>query len=66
MVYINNMMGNIFLERYLFLKKKPSETLKLNEAYFEPSEMVVKEEIIRALQEKIAHAIIQFWIGISD
>ena len=35
-----------------------------NEAYFEPLEMVLKTEIIPALQEKIAHAIIQFSSGI--
>jgi len=43
-----------------------NRTLYLNEAHLEPSEIMVKEEIIRALQEKIAHAIIQFWTGISD
>lgn len=43
-----------------------NRTLYLNEAHLEPSEIMVKEEIIRALQEKIAHAIIRFWTGISD
>ena len=40
-----------------------NRTLYLNEDYFEHSEMEVKKEIIHALQEKIAHAIIQFWTG---
>jgi N-formylglutamate deformylase len=43
-----------------------NRTLYLNEVYFDPSKMRVKKEIIQALREKIAYAIIQFWTHSSD
>ena len=43
-----------------------NRTLYINDAYLNPAKISVKEEIIHALREKIANAIIQFWTGISD